>query len=188
MSWVVFTVGAWIMLGCELGLKDSLGLGSSGIAPSFLAIYAVYIACSAPPRAAQWACLILGALADLTTPQAHLATGSNFFCLGPNALGALLACQFVLAVRGLMFRRNPLTLGFLACVGFGLWQIVATAIFSVRHVTMHATDWSPSHELWVRIASALYTGVAAVPVSLLLILLMPLFAFQYTPHRFSQKR
>lgn len=188
MSWVVFIVGAWLMLGLELGLKDSLSLGSAGVAPSFLAIYAVFVACSAPPRAAQWSCLILGALMDLTSPFARVDAGSSFVVLGPNALGAILMCQLVLAVRGLMFRRNPLTIAFLSCVGFALWQLLMTAIVSIRHITMDATAWEPSRELWSRLAAALYTGVAALPVSLVLIIVMPVFAFQHTAHRFAQKR
>ena len=188
MNWVVFAVGAWIMLGLEVGLKGSLQLGDSAIAPSFVAAYAVFIACSAPPRAAQWGCLILGGLMDLTSPMPRVDGGASFTMLGPHALGALLMCQLVLALRGLMYRRNPLSLAFLSMTGFALWQVVATAIYTLRHLTGDPTVWSPSHQLWVRLASAVYTGVVALPVSLALILLMPVFAFQYIPYRFNHKR
>jgi cell shape-determining protein MreD len=188
MSWVVFAVGAWILLGFELGLKGSLHLGGTQIAPSFLAVYAVFIACSAPPRAAQWGCLILGALMDLTSPISPVGGGSVFTTLGPNALGSLLMCQLVLALRGLMFRRNPLTLAFLSAVGFALWQVVVTAVFTVRHMTGDPTAWTAGHELASRLGSAVYTGVVALPVSLALTIVMPAFAFQYIPYRFNHKR
>lgn len=188
MSWFVFALGAWIMLGFEQGLRGSLQLGSTTISPSFLAVYAVFIACSAPPRAAQWGCLIIGTLVDLSSPIPRVDGGPDFVVLGPNALGALLMCQFVLALRGLMFRRNPLTLAFLSCVGFALWQVVVTAMFTVRHLAGDPTAWTPSAELGSRLGSGLYTGVIALPVSLVLIVLMPMFAFQYIPYRFSHKR
>ncbi len=188
MSWVVFAIGAWVMLGAEMGLKGSLHLGATSIAPSFLAIYGVFIACYAPPRAAQWGCLTLGLLIDLTSPLTRADGGASFTVIGPNALGALLMCQLVLALRGLMFRRNPLSLAFLSCVGFALWQVVYTAIFSLRHMTVDSTAWNPSAELWTRLGSSVYTGVLAILVSLVLILAMPLFGFQYVPYRFSQKR
>jgi hypothetical protein len=187
VSWVVFTLGAWIMLGLEQGLRGALQIPQTSVAPSFLGVYAVFIACSAPPRAAQWGCLVLGLLMDLTSP--FPPTEAELFTVaGPNALGALLMCQLVLAVRGLMFRRNPLTLAFLSCVGFATWQAVVTAIFTVRSFAFDGFQWSPASQLGARLGSSLYTGVIAVPVALVLILLMPLFGFQFVPHRFAQKR
>lgn len=177
MNWVVFTIGAWLMLGAEMGLKGSLHLGNTTVAPSFIAVYAIFVGCYAPPRAAQWGCLALGLLMDLTSPVGRADGGANLTLIGPNALGALLMCQLVLALRGLMFRRNPLSLAFLACVGFALWQVVYTAIVSLRHLTADATAWNPSAELWSRLGSSVYTGLAAIPVSFVLILLMPLFNF-----------
>ncbi len=188
MNWVVFTLGAWTMLGFEQGFKGSLSLGTTSIAPSFLAVYAVFIASSSPPRAAQWGCLILGALMDLSSPIARIDSTTLFTLLGPNALGALLMCQLVLAIRGLMFRRNPLTIAFLSCVGFALWQVVVTAIFSIRHIAGDPTAWAPNAELGARLGSSVYTGILALPVSLVLIVLMPMFAFQYIPYRITHRR
>jgi cell shape-determining protein MreD len=188
MNWVVFAIGAWIMLGFEQGLKGSLQLGGTTIAPSFLAVYAVFIACSAPPRAAQWGCLVIGALIDVSSPIARIDGGPDFMILGPNALGSLLMCQLVLALRGLMFRRNPLTLAFLSCAGFALWQVVVTAMLTIRHLGGDPTAWFPSAELGSRLGSSVFTGLIALPVSLILIVLMPLFAFQYIPYRLAHRR
>lgn len=186
MNWVFFSLIAWIMLGFEQGLKSIFELGDTGIAPSFLAIYAVFIASSAPPRSAQWASLVLGAMVDLSSPIA--STDANLFTvLGPNALGALLACQLVLALRGLMFRKNPLSLAFLTFVGSLTWQVVVTAIMTIRNFAGDPTLFVPSHELVTRIAASLYTGVMALPVSIALIIMIPLFAFQYVPYRFSTR-
>jgi cell shape-determining protein MreD len=188
VNWLVFAFGAWLMLGLELGLKTTLRLGDTGIAPSFVAVLAVYVASAAPARAAQWACLILGALMDLTAPVSRVDAASTFTVLGPNALGALLMCQFVLASRGLLFRRNPLTLAVLTGVGFALWQIVFTAVFSVRNLLGDPIVWSATGQLVTRLGSSVYTGVAALPIALLLLLFGPLFGFQSVPHRFTTKR
>lgn len=188
MNWLVFAFVTWIMLGLELGLKSSLRLGDSSIVPSFLAIYAVFIATAAPPRSSQWACLILGALMDLTAPVLRFDAASSFTVLGPNALGSLLMCQLVLSVRGLLFRRNPLTIAVLAAVGFAVWQVVVTAVFTVRSFTGDPTVWSPAGELGSRLASSLYTGLLALPLGLLLLIFAPLFAFQFVPSRYPGRR
>lgn len=187
MSWVVFSLVAWVMLGLEQGLRGSLELGRTGIAPSFVAVYAVFIACSAPGRAAQWGCLVLGLLVDLSSPWPRTDMGA-FTVAGPNAMGALLMCQLVLALRGLMFRRNPLTIAFLACVGFATWQAVVTAVFTIRSFAGDPIVWSPARQLGTRLAASLYTGVLGIPLALALLLLVPLFAFQFVPHRMAQRR
>jgi hypothetical protein len=175
------------MLGLEQGLRGSLELGRTGIAPSFAAVYAVFVACSAPPRAAQWACLIVGLVVDLTSPWPRTDMGT-FTVAGPNALGALLMCQLVLALRGLMFRRNPLTIAFLSCVGFATWQAVVTSVFTIRSFAGDPIVWRPAGAIGTRLASSIYTGVLAIPLSLLLLLLLPLFSFQFVPHRMTQRR
>lgn len=187
MSWVVFALAAWVMLGLEQGLRGALELGTSNIAPSFLAVYAVFIASSAPPRAAQWACLIVGLLVDLSSPVPR-TDATLFTVAGPNALGALLMCQLVLALRGLMFRRNPLTIAFLSCIGFATWQAVLTAIYTIRSFTGDPIVWSPAREIGIRLGASVYTGLLALPLSLILILLVPLFAFQFVPYRITQRR
>lgn len=188
MNWLVFAFVTWIMLGLELGLKSSLQLGDSSIAPSFLAIYAVFVATAAPPRSSQWACLILGALIDLTGPVPRMDAASSFTVLGPNALGAFLMCQLVLSVRGLLFRRNPLTIAVLAAVGFAIWQVVVTAVFTIRSFTGDPTAWSPASELGARLGASLYTGLLALPLALILLMIAPLFAFQFVPSRYAGRR
>lgn len=188
MNWIVFAFVTWIMLGLELGLKSSLRLGDSSIAPSFLAVYAVFVASAAPPRSSQWACLILGALLDLTAPVPRIDAASSFTVVGPNALGALLMCQLIIAVRGLLFRRNPLTIAILAAVGFAVWQVIVTAVFTVRSFAGDPTAWAPAGELGARMASSLYTGLLALPLSLILLGLTPLFAFQHAPSRYVGRR
>ncbi|MBK7404671.1 MAG: hypothetical protein IPJ41_08560 [Phycisphaerales bacterium] len=188
MSWIVFAIGAWLMLGLEQGLKGSLQFGPREVVPSFVAVYAVFLACSAPARAAQWGCLLLGVMMDLSSPMAR-PDAQPITLLGPNALGALLMCQLVLALRGLMFRRNPLSIAFLSLIGFATWQILATALLTIRSLLLHdPAAWSPAGQLAARLGSSLYTGVVAIPLSLLLILALPAFGFQHVPHRFAQRR
>lgn len=188
MNWLVFALVTWIMLGLEIGLKSSLRLGDSSIAPSFVAILAVFVATAAPPRTAQWACLLIGALVDLTSPIPRADAASSFTVLGPNALGALLMCQLVLAVRGLLFRRNPLTVAVLAATGFAVWQVVVTAVFTVRDLTGDPVVWVPAGQLGSRMASSLYTGLLALPLSLLLLAVAPLFSFQFVASRYPGRR
>lgn len=179
MSWIAFAVIAWIAVGLEVGLKDTLELGSSGIAPSFVLPLAIYIAMSATPLAAQWACLALGLLVDLTwlvavDPSATVAPPT---VIGPHALGYFVACHFVLALRGAVLRRNPLSLVLLSFLGAIFADLIVVAFFTLRWMTGDPIAWSPAHELGVRIASAVYTGFLALPMAWVLMPLSPTFGF-----------
>jgi fucose 4-O-acetylase-like acetyltransferase len=193
MRWTVFAVFAWLLLGLEAGFKDVLQLGSSGIAPSFVIPFAVFIALTAPPTAAVWACLILGLGLDLTTavPVREGAIGSPTL-VGPYALGLALAAQLVLAIRGMLMRHNPLTMGAISFLASCLLYLVVAAMLAVRillpyrdPIAMHT--WS---ELLGRLGSATYTGILAVLMALALFKLAPLFGLHtgHSRHQVSIRR
>jgi hypothetical protein len=177
VRWTAFALFAWLLLGLEVGFKDALHLGSSGVAPSFVIPFAVFIALTAPPTAAVWACLILGLGLDLTTavPVREGAIGSPTL-VGPYALGLALASQLVLAIRGMLIRQNPLTMGVISFLASCLLYLVVAAMLAVRvllpyhdAVAMHSLS-----ELLGRLGSAAYTGVLAVVMAFILFPLAPL--------------
>lgn len=175
MNLFVFALTTWVLFGLELGLKDTLRLGPHAVAPSFVLPLAVFIATYAPAITARWACLLLGLLMDLTS-QIDIQGGEAVTAIGPYALGYLLACQFVLAVRGMMIRKNPLTLVVLTILAGVIMQILVVAILSAREI-YDPIVWSAGSQLVTRLLSSLYTGVTAFICSLILIPMMGLFAF-----------
>jgi hypothetical protein len=170
----------WLMMGLEVGLKDTLsvrlvlGSGGGGLvgAPSFVVPLAIFVALCAPPLPALWTCLALGAFLDLTSPQ-PTATGM-LTVLGPHALGLLVAGQFVVLVRAVLIRRHPLTLAALSIVGGATLHIVATAIFTGRKVIGDPIIFDPTGELLSGLLSALLTGGTALALSLVFMPLSPL--------------
>lgn len=174
---LIFAV--WIFLGLDLGLSRSVfAWGASGVAPCFLFVLVAFVAMGAQPRTANWTALAIGLLVDLTSPiplSTHLGRG---FVIGPHAAGFLAAVQLILALRGVMIRHNPLTLGFLTACGLALSEIVFVAILWVRS-SFDPMSLSPSHDLLTGLGSALYTGVLAVPLALAL---LPLAEFLGLPN------
>ncbi|MFA6044438.1 MAG: hypothetical protein WC718_05590 [Phycisphaerales bacterium] len=177
MRGVTFALLAWIFLGLELGLKSPLGFGPSGVAPSFMFVLLTYIAMAATPKQTAWAAIILGVLMDLTNPFTLHGKIQPAVVVGPYALSFLLGSQLVLTLRGVMIRRNPFTLGFLALVGSIVASITLVGVFSAR-AFLENRDWHATHELWVGMKCSLYTGIAAVPLALVL---MPLGPFLGLP-------
>jgi hypothetical protein len=193
MNWIAFGVSAWVMLGLELGLRDLFRLGSSGagegVAPSFVLAHLAFIAMYASPSVVHWSSLILGLLLDLTFPV-ELRDGAGVcVVIGPYSLGCLLGGQLVVTMRGLMMRRNPLTLAFLAVLASLVTNVTVVAFHTVRGMLGSEALWSPTTELVSRLGGSLYTGVLALVLSLLLFPLSPLMGFETVQgRRFAARR
>jgi rod shape-determining protein MreD len=164
MNVLAVLVAGYVCFSLELGLRKAIAVGSAGIAPSFVFILCVLIALSAPSSVAMWTCMILGLLTDLTWPHEISGGVSTRVIVGPYAIAYLVACQFVLSIRGNMFRRNPLTLGFLCCFGMAIAQIVVVALYTFRSRYTPEIAWDPTSQLLARLGVALYTGLVGIVV------------------------
>lgn len=174
MNWLAFAIATWVLFGLELGLRDLLQLGPQPIAPSFVFPLVVFVALMAPHRTTLWAALILGLLTDLT--RVVTTDGGNVTVVGPYALGYLLGAQFVLTVRGLVIRHNPLTMVPLAILAGAIAQVVVTALHTMRAI-YDPVQWAAVQELLWRLLAALYTGGTAFALSLVLFPLAGVFGF-----------
>lgn len=188
MNWVAFAIAAWVALGLEIGLRDGLSLGDGGAAPSFMFAFATFIALFATPTTALWSSLILGLLVDLTAELVLREGRQAVTVIGPNALGFVLAGQLTLTLRGVMVRRNPLTLAFLALVSGVVAQVVVVALYSVRG-TYDPIAFVPWQQLMSRLGTALLTAPLAMVLGLALVPMAPVFglpaAFQ---RRFARRQ
>lgn len=165
MNAIAVLVAGYACFSLELGLRKALAIGSAGIAPSFVFILCVLIALSAPSSVAMWTCLILGLITDLTWPHEIASGVSTATIAGPYAVGYLVACQFVLSIRGNMFKRNPLTLGVLCACGMAIAQIVVVALYTFRSGYTEI-PWDPTSQLLARMGVALYTGLVGLVVGI----------------------
>jgi cell shape-determining protein MreD len=187
MNAVLVALLAWLALGFEAGLKHTLAIpwGKLQAAPGFVLPLAVIIALCAPGIQALWACMVLGLMMDLTSPQPLVA--GQIVVLGPHALGFLVAGQFVLAVRGLVLRRNPFTVVVLSVIAGCIMQIVVTALLTV-HAALDSTQWGAGAELGSRLLGAVVTGGTALLVALLVLPMAPLLGYSTGPGRGSFMR
>ncbi|QOI99518.1 MAG: hypothetical protein HRU70_03085 [Phycisphaeraceae bacterium] len=177
-----FAVLAWIMLGLDLGLRDDLRIGPHAVAPSFTFILLVVVASGAPAVHVAWASLVLGLAFDLASDWT-LASGASATIIGPNALAFVLAAQLVVAMRALVFRKNPVTIAFLALLAGAVAQTLLVGLMTLR-AAYDPVQWDASEQLGERLLSAVYTALLALPVSPLLLLAGGLLGFQpHTPRR-----
>lgn len=183
MNWVAFALTAWVFVGLEVGLRSALELGQTGIAPSFVIPLGVFVALGAPGPQALWACLLLGLSVDLTR-TVDAEGGEALTMIGPYALGMLLGGQLTLSARGVLIRRNPLTLGALSVLVAVVAQAVVMVIALVHRLYGDPLASAPGGELWPRLASALATGVAGLVLAKVLTPLTPVFMFPQT-HRWG---
>lgn len=174
MNWLVYAIAAWVCLGLEIGLRDGLSVGYGRSAPSFMFAFATFIALFATPTTALWSSLMLGLLVDLSS-EIVLADGRQAaVVIGPHALGFLLAGQLTLTLRGVMVRRNPLTLGFLALVSGIVAQVLVVAFYSVR-AAYDPVSVVPWQLLLSRLGTALFTAPLAMVLGLALVPMAPIF-------------
>ena len=184
MNWYAFALIAWLVLGMELGLKSALALGQTSIAPSFVIPLATFVSLCAQPRQALVACLVLGLGLDLTGAT-DLAGGGTVTVVGPYALGLALGGQLVLAMRGVMMRQNPLTLVVLAILASMITQVIVVAIMTTRSF-YDPIVWDTTAQIVHRTMGSLYTGVAALLMSLVLFPAAPVLGFGQTRHQIGR--
>jgi rod shape-determining protein MreD len=186
MNWFVFAFVSWIIFGLELALEPVLDAGSGGVHPSMVIPLMVFAALYAPRRQALWGAIILGIMMDLLSPMSRV-DGGIAWIVGPHALGYLLACHFILTIRGSLIRRNPLTLVMISIVSALIAQIVVIAIFTARDIGTNPLIWDASDQLVERSFSSLYTGLSALVLSFVFFALAPAFGFHSSvPTRFAR--
>jgi hypothetical protein len=190
MNPVLLIVLGWLAVGLESGLKGMVALrvGSVVGAPSFIIPVVVMVAICAPPGPALWTALILGLLSDLTA-IVPTTTNQTMYHIGPGAIGMVLGAQFVLLVRGMVIRRNPLTLVVLSVAAGIIATICTVAIITVRQFVWHdPIEWSATHELTQRLFSAVATGGSALAMSIFLLPLMPLLGLHHSHAHIRTRR
>lgn len=168
MSIAAFIIIAWLFLGLELGLKDALALGPANIAPSFVYCLLTFIAMFSQAPRPTWVALALGLLMDLTARVPLRDGAGTITVLGPHIIAYVLSVQLVTSLRGVVIKRNPLTVGFLALLGSLVAQVALVAVYSIRlwwNDPIFAIGAAPSGELLARLASAPYTGALGVLVA-----------------------
>ncbi|TVQ30897.1 MAG: hypothetical protein EA376_11580 [Phycisphaeraceae bacterium] len=183
MSWIAFALTAWILFGLELGLKDALQLGASGVAPSFVMVLLVIVSLHAPRLTALWAALIIGVGLDLTAPLVSASGLETITLVGPKALGCLVSAYAILTMRTLVMRRNIFTIALLSLIAVSLLEIVAVFAYVSRSWFDSRLEITAGATLVAGLGAAVYTAILALPLGAALQSAMPIFGFQQSVSR-----
>jgi uncharacterized membrane protein YczE len=175
MRWTIVLIAAAVLLGLEQAIKSPLAVGHTAIAPSMVIPLVVFIALFAPPLAALWTALLIGLAVDLSTVWSNGV--SELVVVGPCALGYVAGAYFVLTVRALLYRRNPITMMAMSVLAAALAGLVFVAIHSIRTIYTDAYVFHGLSELGERLLAAIYTGAAGLVLAFVLFPMMPLFGF-----------
>lgn len=176
MRWPVVAIMAYVVIGMEVAVKPALAVRPSGLlfAPTFIVPFLTFIALAGPTVPVLWVALAMGAVVDLYTDR----EAGNLVVLGPYALGYMAGAYLVLVMRGLMFRRSPLSMIFLSILATAIAELVVVFFFTVRALYPGPTTWSAGTELLSRMFGAGYTALSAGVLSLILFPLTHMFGFQ----------
>ncbi|MEM1166240.1 MAG: hypothetical protein AAGI30_08105 [Planctomycetota bacterium] len=174
MNWLAFVLALWIVGGVDWGLRASLELQESGVAPSLIVVYVTFVCLYVEARWAWLVGVIGGLVIDLLR---DVGTGSDetVVVVGPAAIGGLLAASFVVNVRGLVYRKNVATIAVLSTVSGVLVHL--TAAFALFLRSVYDVVEAPAGQLPVALGSALYTGVAGVVLGVVLLAFRRMFGF-----------
>ncbi|MGJ8636338.1 MAG: hypothetical protein ACSHX5_05800 [Phycisphaerales bacterium] len=186
MNWFVLLFVAWIGFGLETALLPVFDAGASGVHPSVVLPLLVFVALYAPRKHALWCAVVLGISMDLLTPITH-NNGGPVTLIGPYVLGNLLAAQFIFSVRGMVIRRNPLTIAVLSLLASLIAEILVVAIITLRALAGDKIAWDAGDALMDHSLSSLYTSVGALFLSFIFFALTPAFGFHTTvPTRYAR--
>ena len=191
MNPILFFVLGWLAVGIEMsGVKSMLAVrvGSVSGTPGVILPVVAIVALCAPPTAALWMALALGMLHDLTS-AVPTTTNETMFHIGPGAIGLVLGAQFILLIRGMVIRRNPLTLVVMTIAAGLIAAICTVAIITVRQLILRdPIEWSATNELVQRLFSAVVTGGSALVLSIVLLPLTPMLGLPHSHAHIRTRR
>lgn len=165
MNWLVYMVAVLVALAFDASLGGVFEFGSAH--PQILPAVVVFALLSVPRRIALRAAMLAGLLADLLAPMVG-EDGSLVAVPGPRVLAYALGALAVLQLRGLLYRRNPLSAA-VTTFSFSMLAAVAfVALWTLRGGMLGAgAPWWPStgaSEMWARFLGAIAEGLLAIPV------------------------
>lgn len=178
MNWTVYLIAVLVALAFDASLGGLLEFGSSH--PQLLPAVVVFALLSVPRRIALRAAMLAGLLADLLAPMVG-EDGSLVAVPGPRVLGYALGALAVLQLRGLLYRRNPLSSAVTTFVFSLLAAVAFVALWTLRGSLLGGgAPWWPStgaSEMWGRFLGAIAEGLLAIPVLWLLEKTRPMWDF-----------
>ncbi len=178
MRWIVAIPFLIAALVADVSFMPVFEIG--GVTPHLVIIVVAFVAMHADSSTVNWFALLAGFLMDLSEPS---LTGPRapLYLVGPSTLGMFFGAHALLAMRGLLIRRNPIAMSVMSGVlGFtsGLFW---TAWWALRSWYPESPppwgDGSALGELATQSLEALSVGVVGLPCGWLLLHFSRLWVF-----------
>ncbi len=176
MRWLSYFILAYLTMAAQIGLADLLILRGAKV--NLVLIAAVFIAVNAPREAALIGCFVMGMLQDLLTQN---PPGLHAFAYGLTGLA-------VVGMQPYLSKDNPIAHMAMTLLGGVITAAVVFAHSMVVPIAPAATVDGVTIDavrpyLVPLIFGVIFTTLAAAPVSLMLMRLKSVFAFQQTRRR-----
>ena len=170
MRWWILLIAAILGLAFDTGFAGILSLRAVGsITPTLMPVLLAFVALFAPAQAALVAAWMLGLLVDLAPGEGQLPGGAHL--IGPHAIGYLAAALIIVRVRTVVFRQQILTIAILAAGTV----VVTGAVDAFLQLFRGFLPWTPPVSgagmvaLGQLLGTALYSGLLALPLGLLMV-------------------
>jgi len=169
VRFALFLIMLAIALAADAALMPALALG--GATPSMVAVLVTFVVVLAARDSAWFAAVLAGAALDLAAPLPF--DGRTIIVIGPWALGFAFGAQVLLTLRGMLVRRNPLTIAASTFVFLMAASLVWCAVWSIRAwLPDSLPPWAGESVLRAfaeRSRWALWTAALALPLGWLLL-------------------
>ena len=189
MKWWVFAIAWAACMAVDSGLMPAFAWGRH--VPQLWPVLLAFVCLHASRDAGFWAALATGVWLDATHPAVSAGAEGPVAVLvfGPNVLACAAGAWGVLELRGVLYRRNVLTVAVSAAACAVLWSLAFIAIAGIR--AAYADPWP----LWGPgpgaaavgndILTALYSAAVGLPVAWALHGTIPAWDFATLGSRFG---
>lgn len=178
MKWIIFVPVLLVALVLDVSFMGALEIG--GVSPRLVVVVTAFVAMHAESGSVTWAALLAGVLMDLSDPS---MTGPRapLYLIGSHTLGFFFGAQAVLSVRGIVVRRNPISVGAMSLVLGIAAGLFWTAWWTMRSWYPNSQppwgDGSALMQLGRQLLQALTSGVVGVPIGWILLKSAPAWGF-----------
>ncbi len=170
MKWIVAVPILFVALVLDVSFMPVFELG--GITPRLVVVVVAFAAMHVDGPIVRWFALLAGFLMDLSEPSLS-GPRAPLYLIGPSTLGMLFGVEAVLSIRGLLVRKNPLSVGAMSILLSLTSGLFWTAWWALRSWYPDSPppwgDGSALREFGTQFLGSISSGICGIPVGFLLL-------------------
>ncbi len=170
MKWIVAIPILFVALVLDVSFMPIFDLG--GITPRLVVIVVAFAAMHVDGSIVRWFALLTGFLMDLSEPSLS-GPRAPLYLIGPSTLGMLFGVEVLLSIRGMLIRKNPLSVGFVSLLLSLTNGLFWTAWWALRSWYPDSPppwgDGSALRAFGMQFLASISTGICGIPVGFFLL-------------------